>query len=424
MDKFSKFLEEKLMPFGEKIEKNRFLTVIRMSMMPTIPFVISGSMVLIILNFPYISEWIPSAIMGEFKSILLPIFNATMTIIALFISFLVGYNYMSLKGDKEKAVFSGLTTMSAFILVSPQSVIVNEVLIEGVIPTNLMGAQGMFVALLFSYIIAVVFSKLITSKLVIKMPSSVPPMVSNTFSSLIPLMLSLFFAALVNYLFSLTEYGNIHAFVSEIVQKPLMAIGTGLPALLISQFLIQLLWFFGLHGDQIVGTILEPILTTAGMENLTSYNKGDALPYIITQQFASLFVVIAFISLVLAIVIVGKSSRMKQMGKLTLVPAMFNISEPLVFGLPVVMNVMLFIPWVLVRPVFSLITWLFMKTGLCPAPTGVALPWTTPPILSGFLATNSIMGSIVQLICLAVGVLMFIPFVKMLDKSYVEEEKI
>lgn len=80
------------------------------------------------------------------------------------------------------------------------------------------------------------------------------------------------------------------------------------------------------------------------------------------------------------------------------------------------------IPWVLVRPVFSLITWLFMYFGLCPPPTGVTIPWTAPPLLSGFLVTNSIMGAVVQLICLVVGVLMFMPFVKVLDKRYVEEE--
>lgn len=423
MEKFSNFLQEKLLPYGERIEKNRFLTVIRMSMMPTIPFVIAGSAVLIILNFPYLSEIIPLSIMNMLKELLVPIFNATMTIIALLVSFLVGYNYVLIQKEPDKAIFGGLTTLASFILVSPQSIVVSKKVVDGVIPTNYLGAQGMFVALLFSYIVAMIFGKMIKGKLIIKMPESVPPMVSNTFSSLIPLIITLFFAAVVNYLFSLTGFGNIHVFVSEILQKPLMAIGTGLPALLISQFLIQVLWFFGLHGDQIVGAVMEPILTTSGMENLTAYQAGEKLPYIITQQFASLFVVISFISLVIAIVIVGKSGRMKQMGKITLIPAMFNISEPLVFGLPVVMNVVLFIPWIIIRPVFSLITYFFMKTGLCPAPTGVALPWTTPPILSGFLATNSVMGSVVQLICLGVGVLIFIPFVKILDKQFFDEEK-
>lgn len=158
------------------------------------------------------------------------------------------------------------------------------------------------------------------------------------------------------------------------------------------------------------------------MENLAAYNAHKTLPYIITQQFASLFVVIAFISLVIAIVIVSKSNRLKEVGKLSLIPACFCISEPIVFGLPIVMNVILLIPWIIVRPVFGLITYAFMYFGLCPAPTGVTLPWTTPPILSGFLATNSIMGAVVQIICLIIGVLIFIPFVKILDKTYRKEE--
>lgn len=158
------------------------------------------------------------------------------------------------------------------------------------------------------------------------------------------------------------------------------------------------------------------------MENLSAYTAGDAVPYIITDQFRALFVMIAFMSLVIAILIVSKSNRLKGVGKVAVLPATFCISEPVVFGAPVVMNAMLFIPWVLSRPVFGLITWLFMKFGLCPYPTGVAIPWTTPPVLSGFLATNSIMGAVVQIICLAIGVLMFIPFVKMIDKTYHQEE--
>lgn len=248
-------------------------------------------------------------------------------------------------------------------------------------------------------------------------------MVSDSFSSLIPAFITLLIICIFNFLMTLTPYENIHAFITTIIQTPLMNIGTGLAATVFTQGLIQLLWFFGLQGDDLVGAVTNPILTTASAENLTAYQAGQDLPYIITQQFVQLFILIAFISLVIAIVIVSKSNRLKETGKLAIVPACFNISEPTVFGIPLVMNFILFIPWVLIRPIFVLITYAFMYFGLCPAPTGVMLPWTTPPILSGFLATNSIMGSVVQIVCLVVGVLIFIPFVKVIDKQYRAEEK-
>ena len=340
----------------------------------------------------------------------------------MFLAFLMGYNYAKTEEQKCEEVYAGITTLVAFLIVSPLSITVGEEVIGGVIPTTYMGSQGMFVALILCYLVAKVYCKILSSKLKIRLPDSVPPMVSSSFELLIPVISTLVLVCSINYCFTLTSFGNIHALVNEIIQKPLLLIGTGLPALLISQGLAQLLCFFGLHGDQIVGSVMDPILQTAGMENLSAYTAGDAVPYIITDQFRALFVMIAFMSLVIAILSVSKSNRLKGVGKVAVLPATFCISEPVVFGAPVVMNAMLFIPWVLSRPVFGLITWLFMKFGLCPYPTGVAIPWTTPPVLSGFLATNSIMGAVVQIICLAIGVLMFIPFVKMIDKTYHQEE--
>ena len=422
MEKLSLFLEQKLMPLGERINKIKLLQVVRDSMMPMIPLIISGSMVLLLLNFPWIDKVVPAGILTELKNILVPLFNGTMSIISLFISFLIGYNYSKLTNKDENPIFAGLISLVAFIIVTPSTITVGKEAVGGVIPTDYLGSKGMFVAIIIGYLFAKLFVYLMSGKLKITLPEGVPPMVAKSFESLIPAFLTLVVVCIFNYIMTLTPFGNVHSVIGEMIQKPLLAIGTGLPALLISQGLIQLLWFFGLHGDNLVGAVMEPILTTAGMENLAAYEAGKSLPYIITQQFASLFVVIAFISLVIAIVIVARSNRLKEVGKLSLLPACFCISEPIVFGLPIVMNVILVIPWVIVRPVFGIITYAFMYFGLCPAPTGVTLPWTTPPILSGFLATNSIMGAVVQIICIIVGVLIFIPFVKVLDKAYRKEE--
>lgn len=423
MEKISQFLESKLLPLGNKLNSIRFLQVIRMSMMPTIPFIIAGSFVLIILNFPYIDKVIPVEVMTVLSNILSPITTTTLSIVALFLAFLIGYNYAKIAYEETEPIYVGITTLVGFLTLTPLTIIVGKEAVGGVIPIANIGSKGMFVALLGGYLIAKLYCFILKKGIKVRLPDSVPPMVSDSFESLIPATLTLIAVCLVNYGITLTPYNDIHTLINELLQKPLLAIGTGLPAVLLSQFFAQLLWFLGLHGDQIVGSVFDPILNAAGIENLNAYQAGDALPYIITEQFRALFVMIAFMSLVIAVIIVARSQRLKQVGKVSALPALFCISEPIVFGVPVVMNVILFIPWVICRPLFALISWLFMYFGLCPAPTGAVIPWTTPPILSGFLATNSIMGAVVQIVCLVVGVLLFIPFVRVIDKQFRKEEQ-
>lgn len=424
MNKMSLWLEEKLLPIGVKVNSIKFLRVVRESMMPTIPFIIVGSMVLIILNFPFIEKVVPASAMTFLSNVLSPLTSTTMSLVALFLAFLVGYNYVNDTIDnKANPVYCGLTTLIGFFCLTPFTLTQGEEVVTGVIPTAYMGSSGMFIALVASYFVAKLYCWIFNKDIKIKMPDSVPPNVMSSFEALIPAGIALVTVCIVNYLFTLTPWGNIHDAFSAILERPLLAIGTGLPAILIGQTLAQLLWFLGIHGDQIVGSVMDPILQAASLKNAEAFQAGQELPFIITDQFRALFMVIGFMSLVIAVVIVAKSSNLKSIGKVSIVPAMFCISEPIVFGMPVIMNVTLFIPWLLVRPVFGIITYAFMYFGLCPYPTGAVVPWTTPPLLSGFLATNSIMGAVVQLICLVVGVLMFIPFVKIIDNKYRRDEE-
>ena len=307
-------------------------------------------------------------------------------------------------------------------MLTPFHLQVGEEIVDSVIPTTYMGSSGMFIALIASYFIAMLYCFIFNKDIKIKLPDSVPQNILSSFEALIPAGIALLAACIVNYLVGLTSYGNIHEAFSQLLAKPLLVVGTGLPALLITQRLAQLLWFLGIHGDQIVGSVMRPILDNANLQNYEAYIAGLDRPYIITYQMTETFIQIAFMALVIAVIIVARSQRLKSTGKVAAVPAIFCISEPIVFGLPVIMNVTLLIPWVLIRPIFGLITYLFMFFGLCPTPTGVTIPWTTPPLLSGFLVTNSIMGAVVQLICLIIGVLIFIPFIKVLDKKFREEE--
>ena len=125
-----------------------------------------------------------------------------------------------------------------------------------------------------------------------------------------------------------------------------------------------------------------------------------------------------FFSLVIALVLFAKKATAgAEIGKISVPAGIFNISEPVAFGLPVVLNVFILIPWVLVMVVFVISTYCFMRFGIVPRPTGVQIPWTTPPLISGFLATNSIMGALLQAFNLFIGVLIWLPFIRIINKQ-------
>ncbi|MFQ6874806.1 MAG: PTS transporter subunit EIIC, partial [Coprobacillus cateniformis] len=145
---------------------------------------------------------------------------------------------------------------------------------------------------------------------------------------------------------------------------------------------------------------------------------------IFTGQFFTGFIWMQFVSLIVACLISAKSEQLKAVGKLSIGSACFNISEPIVFGSPVVLNFMLLIPWVVTMAVFVLVTWGFMQSGLCPYPLGADIPWTTPPLISGWLITGSPMGAVVQIVNVIIGTFIYLPFVKMYDKQLVKQEQV
>ena len=184
-------------------------------------------------------------------------------------------------------------------------------------------------------------------------------------------------------------------------------------------------WFFGINGGSIVGSIMQPILTPLSMENLSAFQAGTVLPNVINQQFYDLFTTFggagSTLSMLIAMIIVCRSQRIKNLSKISIVPALFGINEPVIFGLPVVLNPTILIPFLLTPLINILISYFSMVSGLVPFTSGVSMPWTTPVIISGFLTTGW-RGALLQLILVILGVFIYMPFVKMMDKQYKKEE--
>lgn len=421
MKKIEKWLERWLVPIGQKLNGNKYLSILKHSMASLIPITIAGSIALIITNFPFIDNVLPATFLEEMRAVLAPINGITINLISIYLIIAIAYHYA--KEFEMEFHYTISIAMAAFLILIPfEKATESGELLSKVIPVEYLGSSGMFVAIFCTFFSCWLFRKISSTKLTIKMPESVPPNVIDAFSALVPFFVVLIVMIAIRFVFSLTPFNDVNTFVYSVIQLPLTNIGTGfIPTVLIG-ILVQLFWFMGLHGQSLVGSVMHPIWIAARNANNAAFLAGKELPYIVTEEFVAEFMWPSFIGLVITLVIFSKKGTANRaVGNAAIGAAAFKISEPVVFGLPIVMNVLTLIPWVLVMAVNATVSYGAMYIGLVPRPTGVTIPWTTPPIISGYLVTNSIGGSLLQIVNIAIGVLIWVPFIKALSNQTAAE---
>jgi len=423
MDRFMEVLENVLLPVADKLNNNRYLTALRNGFMVALPLIIFGSIFVVIANFPFLDRILSEEAYATYQNALGPASAATLSIMGLFVIIGIGYKMVEQRGGE--AIYGGVVALGSFLILTPQ--VVDGV--GGVIPTASLGAEGMFVGIITAFIAAELYQWFVRKNLTISMPEGVPSAVSRSFSSLIPVSITLTLFLALRVIFSFTGFETVQNFVYTLVQQPLTALGSGLPATLLAVLLIQIFWFFGLHGQIIVNSIFDPIWYALNDQNLSAFQAGEELPNIVTKQFIDTFLVgmggtgMTLIVLVL-IFFVAKSRQMRELAKLGGPSGIFNVNEPVIFGLPIVMNPLVLIPWLLAPVIVAAVTYFAMSVGFAPKPAGLIVPWTTPVLLSGYLATgNNIMGAVMQLINMGIVALVWFPFIKLLDKQYFGEEQ-
>lgn len=261
------------------------------------------------------------------------------------------------------------------------------------------------------------------------MPDTVPPAVSRSFSALIPGAVILTTVGLVYAILMWTGIGNIHDLLLHIFSKPFGLLGDTMGGTLLSTFLVSLFWFVGIHGANLVNSIISPIWLMNTDANRALFQKGNLDlahgAHIITQPFIDNFVYMggggATLGLVVAIAILvwrkKASEQNKVLFSLTLTPGLFNINEPAMFGIPIVLNISLLIPFILAPMINVTATYLSMKLGIVPLTTGAMASWTMPPIISGFIVTNSWQGSALQAVNLILDILVYLPFILSVNRQ-------
>lgn len=423
MNKFMSFLESVLLPVADKLNNNRYLTALRDGFMVALPLIIFGSIFVVIANFPFLDMVISEEAFTAYQNALGPASAATLSIMGLFV--IIGIGYKLTESYELESIYGGVVALAAFLILTPQ--ILEET--EGVIPTSVLGAEGMFLGIITAFVAAELYRFFVNRGWTIKMPAGVPGAVSKSFSALIPITMTLSVFLVVRFLFSITNFETAQTFIYSIIQEPLTVLGSGLPATIVAVLFIQLFWFFGLHGQIIINSVLDPIWYTLNDQNLQAFQAGEELPNVVTKQFIDTFLVgMGGTGMTLAVIIlifaIGKSRQLKELGKLGAPAGIFNVNEPIIFGLPIVMNPLIIIPWLVAPVVITIVTFYSMSLGLVPKPAGIIVPWTTPPLLSGFLATgNAWQGAALQAVNLVIVMIIWWPFLKVMDKQYYEGEK-
>ncbi len=421
MDKLS----QKMLPFAEALSKNRYLGAIRDAFVTIMPIII-GCSLCTLLNCVflgkgnYFDQWF--GFQGnEIVSMLGSISSAGMNIMTLLVVFLIARNLS--KSYELDADTISVTAVVAFLTIT---VFGNDAKAGEYIRTYYLGAAGLFTGFLASILTVEIMRKLMSIKaLVIKMPDSVPTGIARSFNGMIPVILTMFIFGLVRLLTNALGY-PLNDLIFNFLQQPLAAIVTSPIGLVVIYIFYMLLWGFGIHSAYIIGQpILEPIYLANLTTNVALVSKHATATNVLTKPFTDSFMFMGgagnMIALVLAILIVSKRKDYRQIAKLGFVPSLFNISEPIMFGLPVVMNPILIIPMVLVTLVGLGVGYIATITGFM-GYTYVMTPWTTPPLIGAFLSTGGSIGALITAaVVLILSVLIYMPFVKAMDKA---EEKL
>ena len=395
---------EKVIPVILKFINTKAIQSIKNGMVTSMSPLIIGSIFLILSNFP-VKAVVDVLESTGIKPVLDQVCGATFSISALIAVIGISYSYAKLENQ--------------------------EPLNCGIINKTWTAGQGMIGAIIVGLIVPPIYCWFLKKNIRIKMPAGVPEGVTNAFSALIPAFVILTGAAVIHGICSIGFDTTGIEIIYKVVQTPLQKMTDSLGGAVLMCFTGPFLWFFGVHGSTVVGGIMTGLLQANSLANQAIIDSGVELTianggHIVTQQFYDQFINITgagiTIGLVMYMFFFAKSKQLKALGKLGIIPAIFGINEPILFGAPVVMNPMLAIPFIGMPVIACLIQYFALYTGICPLYGATQIPWTCPPIISGFLLAGW-KSALLQLVILCVSFFVYLPFIKKVDKMNLVQEK-
>jgi PTS system cellobiose-specific IIC component len=418
LNKLTAKLEKPLSKYANKIGSIKYIQALSETFQLLVPITIVGAFACMayMIDFPFWQNLIAKA--PIVTAVGMKIHALTVTLFALYIIVVLPGRYASKLGLQEtKSVVP--ITVATYLMLTPVEIWVN-------IPAQWLGQQGIISAMLISWAVPSAMKFLVDKNVRIKMPESVPEFVANGFSALIPAFIIIPLAGIINYLMGLTSLETIHNVIYTIIQQPLSGVGISLFGTIIFNVGASLLFFFGIHATAIT-SIFEPFYAIGAIENLNAWSAGLELPNITVGGFLNLAAGGGMIFASVAFLVFSRSKRYKDVAKLAVVPSLFGICEPIVFGIPIMLNIYLLIPYILTPLVNTVLSYALVATGILGRYNGVQVSFITPFIFNQILTSTTPARAVIwQILQLGLDLLIWYPFIKILDNNEakrIEKEK-
>ncbi|MEB4674685.1 PTS transporter subunit EIIC [Enterobacteriaceae bacterium G50] len=411
------------------------LRSLRDSFIITVPFLVLAGL-FIMVNYVFLDpngmmgKWFSSEALLAARNIGDRILNGTMSILALMLVVLIAWSIAS-KRKFAAPMIPAMVSLAAFLVLMPQQVLLTPVngtttvAVSGVISLGLTNAGGVFMAILTAIVATDLFLWVAKTRwLQIRMGDEVPPMVTQSFQSMFSIILVVLAFALLAAGVKAGTGKEVHEIIQALIQAPLVHLTTNLPGFLVLTTLTNFLFSLGIHPSGIINPILEPPLLVAMQENMAAFARGDIPPHIIVLPFRDLYGHMGgtgtTLALLLAIFLRSKVSSHQKLGRTVLAPGLFNINEPVIFGFPVLYNPLIMIPFIIYPQINFVIAYFATQLGMV-SKIVAFVPWSVPPLLSGWLGSGGDFRNVIlQVALLALGVIIYLPFLMAYEKTIVE----
>lgn len=426
-------------PVANKMSQSKFFNTLAEAFMRATPITLGVAFLMIIGNFPF-QPWIDWLAKTGLNTHFNAAVGATLNALSLYIAFNFAFFYV--KRHEENGLTAGLLSLASFLMLAPQVMSVPilaeqpAVFPEKVTVTSMnyveafqtaqTGGPGLIVAIIVGYLTAILYLLLKRKNLVIKLPSSVPPNVSESLSPTFIAGIIMGIFLVIRILFSLTPFETVFNLLYVVLQAPLEAL-TASPISIIGIYtLANLFWFFGIHPNVVYG-ITTPMLVANFTANTNAFLKGEPIPFLMMA------VVYTFTAnsyggqgstygLIFSMAR-AKSIRYKQLFRLALAPSIFNINEPLIFGTPVMLNPLFFFPMLLGPIIQGGLAWILaLSLDIQTYNAALQLPWTMPSPISAALI-GGWKWLVIAGVVLVVNFLLWFPFFKIADRRAMVEEE-
>lgn len=455
ISKLGDWLERHVMPVASVIGSQKHLSALRDGFIATLAVNMAGAMAslfnAVILKPDSVFGKMLNKIDGYANSVQ-PIFDkyfvpvmariwwGTIGIITVFL--IISISYSLAKAYEVDGVAAALASMASFFAILPEVTDISGEIVGflnadgqavelaaealngattatistwGQVPLGSLGSDAMFTGIIVAMIATEIFVKVTKAGWTIKMPEQVPPAVSRAFSAILPACITILVFSIIGVIFTHFIDKPLMECIKDFIQKPLVNLGQSPITYIFMLLLAQLLWFFGLHGSNMTDPAMNTMYKPPLYENMEAALNGQEIPNTITRNFLDIYAMHggsgATLGLLVAIYFFSKRQEQRELFKLAVAPGLFNINEPVIFGLPMVLNPIMFIPFVLTPPLCVFIAYIFTEWIPFAGKVITETPWTTPPVIGAYLATGSWQSAVVAAGTFLLSILMYAPFV-------------